>query len=76
MVVLAILVVEIIVVIPFIMKQMTLELCLRLKQPQRLEAKGLLVVTIPYHQTTNQVRGTYILWCLVDYLFRVCMYAL
>ena len=60
MVVLAILVVEIIVVIPFTMNQMTLELCLRLKQPQRLEGKGLLVVTIPYHQTTNQVRGTYI----------------
>ena len=48
--------IAILVVILFTMK-MTLELCLRLKQPQLQEAKGLQVETIPYHQTTNQVKG-------------------
>ena len=48
--------IAILVVILFTMK-MTLELCLRLKQPQPPEANGLQVETIPYHQTTNQVKG-------------------
>ena len=47
--------IAILVVILFTMK-MTLELCLRLKQPQLQEAKGLQVETIPYHQTTSQVK--------------------